>query len=47
MIAAAVGEEYANMPYPIIIEPGAAESVLQTNWCPQAKLHDGATKGKT
>ena len=46
MIAAATGDDYANMPYPIIIDSGAAESALPTHWCPQAELQGGATKGK-
>ena len=47
MFAAAMDEDYASMPYPIIIDSGAAESVLPTNWCPQSKLQAGASKGKT
>ncbi len=47
MIAAAMGHEYARMPYPIIADPGAAESVLPTNWCLQSNQQDGATTGKT
>ena len=47
LLAAATNEDYASMPYPIIIDSGAAESVLPTDWCPQSKLQDGASKGKT
>ena len=39
-------EEYATLSYPIIIDSGAAESVLPRHWCPQAKLQHGPTKGK-
>ena len=34
MLAAALSDEYASMPYPIIVDSGAAESVLPTHWCP-------------
>ena len=46
MLAAIKSEEYATLPYPIVIDSGAAESVLPRNWCPQAKLTDGHMKGK-
>lgn len=28
---------FETMPYPIIIDSGAAETVLPTGWCPQAQ----------
>lgn len=43
---AAVGEQYEKMPYPIIIDSGAAESVLPRNWCPQVALKEGPMKGR-
>ena len=47
MFAAAIGGDYASVPYPIIIGPGAAGPVLPKHWCPQAKLQDGPLKGRT
>ena len=32
---------YEPMPYPIIIDSGAAESVLPPGWCPQAQTTKG------
>ena len=34
------------MPYPIFIDPGAAESVLPIGWCPQAQTTPGAESRK-
>ena len=47
MLATLKSDEYTTMPYPIIIDSGAAESVLPRNWCPQAKLKNGPMKGQT
>ena len=41
VIAAAMSDDYANMPYPIIIDTGATASVLPTpgsNWVVQRKM---------
>ena len=46
LMAMATSEEYSKLPYPIIIDSGAAESVLPRDWCPQAALVDGPMKGK-
>ena len=35
------------MPYLIIIDSGAAGSVLPRHWCPHAKLQHGPTTGET
>ena len=43
---AALSDEFDTMPYPIIIDSGAAESVMPKSWCPQAALLDGPMKGK-
>ena len=45
-MAMAESEEYTRLPYPIIIDSGAAESVLPRDWCPQAAIEDGPMKGK-
>ena len=37
---------YESLPYPIIIDSGAAESVLPKDWCPQAALLKGESFGK-
>ena len=34
-------DAYETMPYPIIIDSGAAESVLPPGWCPQAETTKG------
>jgi hypothetical protein len=47
MLAAIKSEDYATLPYPIIVDSGAAESVLPRHWCPQAKLKNGPMKGNT
>ena len=47
MLAAIKSDEYTTMPYPVIIDSGAAESVLPRHWCPQAKLRNGPMKGKS
>jgi uncharacterized Zn finger protein (UPF0148 family) len=39
-------EWYESLPYPIIIDSGAAESVLPKDWCPQAALLKGESYGK-
>ena len=46
-MAAAMRDEYATMPYPIIFGSVAAGSVLPRNWCPQATLQDGPLNGGT
>ena len=46
LLAMAASEEYTRLPYPIIIDSGAAESVLPRDWCPQAALVGGPMKGK-
>ena len=35
------------MKHPIIVDSGAAESVIPIGWCPQAKVEAGPNKGKT
>ena len=39
-------EWYESLPYPVIIDSGAAESVLPRDWCPQAALLKGEFYGK-
>ena len=39
-------KSFERMPHPIIVDSGAALSVLPKNWCPQAQLQDGKAKGK-
>ena len=39
--------EFETMPYPIIIDSGAAESVLPEKWCPQAATKKPTGKGRT
>ena len=38
---------FTSMPYPIIIDSGAAESVMPHGWCPQAALLKGEAYGKS
>ena len=47
MFAAAMGGEYATLPYPIVIDSGVAESVLPKHWCPQPALRRGQMEGET
>ena len=42
---AATSETFDDMKYPIIVDSGAAESVLPTNWCPQAAIIKGPKYG--
>ena len=40
------GEWFTTMPYPVIVDSGAAESVMPHGWCPQAALIKGEAYGK-
>ena len=39
--------QFERLPYPIIVGSGAAESVLPTEWAPQAQLLPSSSAGKT
>ena len=38
VVNAADLDSFSNLPYPIIIDPGAAETVLPKGWCKQAEM---------
>lgn len=46
MLATMRSEDFSTMPCPIIVDSGAAGSVIPRNWCPQAKLRNGTMTGK-
>ena len=46
-LAAVNRTQFERLPHPIIVDPGAAESVLPTGWAPQAQLLPSSSAGKT
>ena len=42
-----LGQWYESLPYPVIIDSVAAESVLPKDWCPQASVRKGEAFGKS
>ena len=40
------GKSFERMPYPIIVDSGAAESVMPHKWCPHAKTQKGQDFGE-
>ena len=45
-LAAVSSQEFERLPYPIIVDSGAAESVLPSKRCPQAQLMKSEQQGK-
>ena len=46
-LAAVNNDQYERLPYPIIVDSGAAESVIPSKWVPQAALLPSSRKGKS
>ena len=47
LICTMKGKDWEAMPYPIIVDSGAAENVMPKGWAPQATLQKGSNVGKT
>ena len=46
-LAAVNSDQYERLPYPIIVDPGVAGSVIPSKWVPQAALLPSSQKGKS